>query len=181
METEYQLRFKTIRPISQRPCSTNGFTLIEMLITLAVLTILIGLSVAGMQSQIERSQSENTLSELRQDLVFSRGEAVKRGGWVGICGSDNANACSASYQNGWLVFHDVDKDGVFTGNDSLLSFNEQDNTSLAVSLEETGTASGGPLMFNYRGYPDREVVLRVKKGDADNSFIQLTTGSIQPQ
>jgi len=156
-----------------------GFSMIEVLVAIAILSILAGLAVAGMQPAIKESQSESTLSNLRIDLVFSRGEAIKRGGWVGFCGSENQTACSASLQKGWLVFHDVDKDRIFNNTDTILSWTEQEHSSLNVELEELDNTASGPVMFNYRGYPDRSIVIRAYKGDVNHSFALQKTGGIE--
>lgn len=166
------------RPKANTLRLSQGFTLLEMLITIAIVSILVGLAIIGMQPLIERSQSESTVSELQLDLVFSRGEAIKRGGWVGFCGSENRTSCNDSLQNGWMVFHDVNKDRMFNNTDTVLSWTDNEYGSITVELEETDGAAGGPIIFNYRGYPDRSVLIRAKKGDANESFILQKTGGL---
>jgi len=181
MSTDHFFKISKTQTSNNLLNQVGGFSMIEMLIAIAILSILAGIAVTGMQPVIQRSQSENTLNSLRTDLVFSRGEAIKRGGWVGFCGSEDRSNCSTSLQKGWLVFHDVDKDNVFNNTDTVLSWTDQEHASLSVELEEVGNLAGGPVMFNYRGYPDRSVVIRAHTGEINYSLALQKTGGFESQ
>lgn len=157
----------------------NGFTLIELLITIAIVSILVGLAVVNMQSAFQRSQADEAYVNLRMDVNFARGEAIKRGGWVGFCGSENGTACTDSFQSGWLVFHDVDRNLTLGNLDTVLSWTSQEHSALsatAVPVEDTPDVG---LLFNYRGYPNRSVLFTTTRGEATNAFMLNATGSIE--
>lgn len=163
------------------PRVTAGFTLIEVMITIAILSFLLSIGVLGMAPVITQKQVSTTLASLRADVVFSRGEAIKRGGWIGLCGSEDGTSCSASIQNGWLVYHDANRDSALDSTDTVLSWTLQENDSLVVELEEIGTFSSDILTFNHRGYPDRSILLRISKGDLIKEMILQTTGVVKSE
>jgi type IV fimbrial biogenesis protein FimT len=84
----------------------SGFTLMELLVTFAILAILL---VVGMPSYRYITNSYRMSAEINGllgDLQFARAEAIKEGQWVTICVSANGNTCSGAttWASGWIVF-----------------------------------------------------------------------------
>lgn len=99
----------------------KGLTLVELLMTVAVLAILLPLATIGMQSYMRNSRMVSQTNEVVGTLQVARTEAVKRSGHVYVCGSTNQTACNtSSWHSGWIVFFDpeqnaVDGGGAFVG------------------------------------------------------------------
>lgn len=169
-----------VLPVKTRQSQT-AFTLVEVLVTIAIVSALIGIGAMNTRSMIENNQVERVNVDLRMDIVFTRGEAIKRGGWVSLCGSETGSTCTDSYNNGWMVYHDVNKDGTFTKMDTILSWTKQKYRSVKVDVQNLGQPPKGPLTFNYRGYPDRSIKLTADKGLAEATLVLETTGHIESQ
>jgi type IV fimbrial biogenesis protein FimT len=75
----------------------KGFTLIEVMITIALLVILLGLAVPGFQGLVQNTRASTLANEFTVGLTFARSEAVKRGAFVTLCPS------SGSWASGWFV------------------------------------------------------------------------------
>jgi type IV fimbrial biogenesis protein FimT len=56
----------------------RGFTLIELMVTVAIAVILITLAVPSFRSYTVKKKVEGTLAELASDIQFARSEAVSR-------------------------------------------------------------------------------------------------------
>lgn len=64
--------------ISTAPRSrTSGFTLIEMMVTIAVAAILLNLAAPSFQSMIERARVKSLAETIYSNLQFAKGEALK--------------------------------------------------------------------------------------------------------
>ncbi|MGK9065743.1 GspH/FimT family pseudopilin [Pseudomonas sp. SA195] len=83
---------------------SRAFTLIELMITLAILAILLAIAAPSFRDTIQNNRTQTIANDLTTALQFARSEAVKRGVRVDIC-RRAANACAdaVDWGNGWLV------------------------------------------------------------------------------
>ena len=87
---------------------SRGFTLVELMVTLAVLAIVLAIAIPSYQGLTRSSRITSLSNELIASLALARSEAVRRGKTVKVCKADaNAStpACSsgAAWTDGWLV------------------------------------------------------------------------------
>jgi type IV fimbrial biogenesis protein FimT len=86
---------------------TSGFTLIELMIAMAVLALIIAIGVPSFEAQIRNNRSAAQAENLVIALNFARSEAVKRARRVSVCASTNGTSCNAAdWKDGWIVFLD---------------------------------------------------------------------------
>ena len=87
---------------------TRGFTIIELMVTVAVLGVLAAIAAPSFQPLIERWQVRQVSEELQSTLYFTRSEAIKRGGNIIIQRSTSASNCSVSdadlWKCGWVFY-----------------------------------------------------------------------------
>lgn len=89
----------------------KGFSLIELLVSLAILGILLAVSLPNFQDTIESNVTNSQAKLFMTTLNLARSEAIKRGSNVGICPSNDGQDCdTASWSTGWVVFVDVNGD-----------------------------------------------------------------------
>ncbi len=91
----------------------RGFTLIELMVTLAAGIILLAVGIPAFTTMMANNQSAAYANDLVMALNLARSEAVKRKVPVAVCASDAANtACDQdNWENGWLLFTDVNTNG----------------------------------------------------------------------
>jgi type IV fimbrial biogenesis protein FimT len=98
-----------------RHCRTRGLTLLELLVTLAVVTCILSLGVPRLDRLILSTQLETTSRELLGAIQLARSEAILRGTSVSMCPSpmwQTGDAiCTGNYSEGWIVFSNPDRDG----------------------------------------------------------------------
>lgn len=100
----------------QKPASSRGFTLIELMTGIVVLSVLLAIAVPSFTETIRNNRTVAQTNELVVALNFARSEATKRGLPVTVCAADPAQAqCAGAtandWVNGWLIFLDVDSGG----------------------------------------------------------------------
>lgn len=93
--------------------AARGFTLIELMIVLAIAGILLGTGVPAVTGLIRSMRLTSAANDLFAGFLLARSEAVKRNTRVALCKSANGVACAASggWEQGWMVFQDTDNDG----------------------------------------------------------------------
>jgi type IV fimbrial biogenesis protein FimT len=90
-----------------------GFTVLELLTTLAVLTILVSIAVPGFTSMIRHDRAAATINGLHTSLNYARQAAIVRNSYVAVCKSDDGVSCNnalSDWNSGWLIFDNLDRD-----------------------------------------------------------------------
>ena len=101
----------------------SGFSLVELMITLAIAVILLAVAVPSYQSLILDGRQNAIANELVLALTYAKSEAVKRGiVRVTVCSRATNTTCSdtTTWDNGWLVFVDNNANGTVDGADLVL-------------------------------------------------------------
>jgi len=123
----------------------KGFTLIELMVTLAVAVILITVAVPGFRTMIQNNRATTQANELLTAFMLARSEAVKRGVAVSVCSSADQATCAAStnWATGWIVFtDDAGTSGVLDSTDQLIRVWE--------SLDGAPTLTGATQNVQYQ-------------------------------
>lgn len=130
--------------------SVRGFTLVELLVTIAVAAILISLAVPSFRVFIQNSRIATQTNDLVTDISFARSEAIKSGATVTLCTSAAGLACDGggNWSAGRLVWVDTNGNNALDAGE-IRRFREQ----LAGANTLNVTPATDPLTFNNRGTP----------------------------
>ena len=127
-----------------------GFTLIEMLITIAIAAILMGIAIPSFRYITNANRIASELNGLLGDLQLARSEAIKEGRTITVCQSNNGTSCSntTNWQGGWIVFSDPTNVGVYDAGEIYIRKQKQ------FSGTDTFVASNNVsvITFNREGY-----------------------------
>src|SRR5215470_18454067 len=94
------------RPQHRR--ATGGFTLVELLVTIVVLSILLGLAVPAFRTFMQNDQQWVQQNNLVLALNAARSEAIKQDSSVQVCSSsDGATCTNTPWEKGWIVLPTV--------------------------------------------------------------------------
>lgn len=115
----------------------NGVTLLELMVTVAIVAILGALAAPSFQAMIQANRTRTVASELLATLNLARSEAARRGQPVSICRSSNGSSCSSSgtgWDQGWIAFVNVDNDkpAVRDSNELILQVKQNLPTGVTV-------------------------------------------------
>ena len=147
--------------------NNHGFTLIELLVTVAVLVILLVVGVPEYRRMTENNRQVAAINKIVGDLNLARTEAVKRGRTVTLCGSTDGATCNtANWENGWIVFTDLNKDNVVDNGDGDILISR--NTALPAGLNLRAVEFDSTSIVQY--LPNGQLRDADGDGDADGTF-----------
>jgi len=99
----------------------TGFTLGELLTTIAVLGIGMSLAVPSFETAVRNNRRATAVNRLVSTMHLARSEAVTRNMQVTICASSDGASCdTADWSAGWIYFTDADRDRALDADDNLL-------------------------------------------------------------
>ncbi len=120
-----------------------GFTLLELLVTVAILAIVVAVGVPGLQSLLSKQALQSRVGLLSSTLAYARNEAVVRVGTVVVCGDNGSTQCNGTsdLSDGWIVFVDANEDGLFntSDGDELLKQGGQESEQVTLTLASSAT------------------------------------------
>jgi type IV fimbrial biogenesis protein FimT len=89
-----------------RKTSQDGFTLIEVLMTIAIAAIVATIGIPSFRYVTNSNRIAGEVNGLLGDLQFARAEAIKEGQNVTVCVSAAGASCdgTSTWQNGWIVY-----------------------------------------------------------------------------
>ena len=106
-------------------CSVSqlrGFTLIELMVTVAVVAILAMVAAPSFDQAILSAKLNAGANNFMASAQLARSEAIKRNSTVVLCRSADGLSCASSgnWTQGWIVFHDVNNNGTVDSGDAVI-------------------------------------------------------------
>lgn len=151
--------------------AAKGFTLLELIVTLAVAAVLVSMAVPTLGQFLGVAQRDRDVGELRAEIILARSEAIRRGSNVGICASETLNGCSTDWSLGWIVYVDADQNGVFTSGEEILRRHKPSQSGITITSTVTditfiargGTSDTGGIRFTSAQQDTTERLIRVDR------------------
>jgi len=87
----------------------GGVTLIELMVGIAVLSILLLVGVPSFRTMAAANRLTTSTNDVVSAMALARSEAIRRGLRVTVCKSANGAACTTAgaWEQGWIVFVDT--------------------------------------------------------------------------
>lgn len=172
----------------------SGFTLLELMIVVAIGGILLAVGIPSFRSMITTNEISSTTNDLTMSLKLARNSAITSGHTASVCGSDDGEKCNAGnvWSKGWLVWVDLDNSGDLTvdsteliwvkeiDHSSNITITPSNNFSLQIDFKYDGTllqAAVGTFTVcsgagATDGFPQRLISLSVA---GEPQFTKVTT------
>jgi type IV fimbrial biogenesis protein FimT len=98
-----------------------GFTLIETLVTLAVLSILLGSMFPSLSGMVARSRATASINWIVTAVNFTRHAAVVHRVTMTLCAPKSETKCGGAWHDGLIVFSDRNKNARIDGRDKVIA------------------------------------------------------------
>ena len=131
----------------------SGFTLLELIVTVAVVSITMAFAIPSMTSFTQNDRLTTNINTLVGHLGLARSEAIKRSQKVSICiSSDSATCTGTNWEEGWIVYIDADADDSFTENVVTGEVILRAQQALDGANTMTPTGIGTQVTYDNRGF-----------------------------
>lgn len=126
------------RLVSRRvPSPVGGFTLLELLIVMAILGITVAFALPSFRDQYAEYRVRKAVGDFQNAISLAKSEAVKRGEQI------NVSAVSSDWSNGWRVVIPA------TGGDELI---RAFDALTGINVVKSGGGAVGQISFQEEGY-----------------------------
>lgn len=129
----------------------RGFTLIELMITVVIVSVLAAMAVPNLRNMIARYQTSTVSDEMAILIATARMEAIRRGGNVVLQKKPaGANTCATNqeWSCGVTLWADDDRDGTQDANETVI---RDLSVPAGVNLRNMSGTSPDRLTFNRWG------------------------------
>lgn len=126
----------------------RGFTLIEMMIVLALMAIILGLGIPSFSNLMEKIAVESEAKMIVEGLRTARLTAIEEKQNIVVCASADGTSCSNPWNNGFIVYRDDNNSKTLNGNEEVL-FSHQFKDSVII---KTGSGQNQNFFFNNNGW-----------------------------
>ena len=99
----------------------RGFSLIELMITIAVAAILFGIAVPQFSTVMQNARMGSARNSLFTAFQLARTEAITRRVHVVVCASAEGASCSGAWDSGAMVFVDANRNRQHESHEKLLT------------------------------------------------------------
>lgn len=81
-----------------------GFSLIELMVTIAIVAILLSLALPGLSDTVARNRIAASANQFMAGLNTARTEAIRGKRGAGVCASATGVACDGSWGDRWIAY-----------------------------------------------------------------------------
>lgn len=123
-----------------------GFTLLELLVVLAITAILVGLAAPSLAGMVRDQRAWIAANDLHAALMLTRAEAIRIRSRVSLCPSQDGLQCAAGgvWEAGWIVFEDANANALRDAGERVIR--------VGVSFRAGVIARSNGAMTNYVSY-----------------------------
>lgn len=153
-----------------------GVTLVELLVVVVLAAILMSIGVPSYRYVTTSNRMATEIDSLLGDLQYARSEAIREGQYVTVCVAQSTSpaTCAASgtatWQNGWIVFADVNNDGTIDSGDPVLRIqNPYSSSDTLVASPATSAVTFNRDGFAHLGTATTVITLHESTANADYS------------
>jgi type IV fimbrial biogenesis protein FimT len=152
--------------------NVTGFTLIELMVTIAIAAILMMVAAPSFTTFQRNAQLTSFSNTMLASMNTARGEAMKRGMYAMVMPFDGTNV-STDWSSGWVVFVDVNHNQTYDAATDITLLTQGPPPSY-LAFSGTGHCYGtNPyLMFDASGYA------KPKSGDLPNCTLTVTRNDV---
>ena len=149
---------------------SKGFTLVELMVTIAIAALLLSIGVPSFTSMYEATRSANEIQKINDLFAFARNQAVNYGATVTVC-PYAATPCGNDWSKGFSVY--IENSGAKKVLKVIDGFNSKDTISLSGPTDKTVNFTSDGLVSTEKS------IIYCPSGESDGSkSIKISTSGL---
>ncbi len=134
---------------TMRRTSQAGVTLLELMVTIAVVAILTALAFPSFQTTMRSNRVSTAANELLTSMSLARSEAIRNTRGAGVCATADGASCGADWAQGWMVWGDTNANGAYDAGETVVKYSQArdglsfNGTANAIGYDNRGRAAAG--------------------------------------
>ncbi|MEG3790069.1 GspH/FimT family pseudopilin [Lysobacter sp. CCNWLW3] len=137
--------------------NSQGFTLLELVVAIAIVAILVGWGLPSFQESLRSNRVATSANELIATMSLARSEALRSPQGGRVCTSADGSSCGGGWGDGWIVWTDRNNDNAPTADEVMRYVRAPAQIALTVAADAGSTTV---FQFDTRG--------RLRDGNARN-------------
>ena len=130
----------------------GGFTLIELMIAIALVAILLATAVPALDDFTNDARQTGAINDFISSIHIARNTAITTNSRVTMCASASGTNCElTSWDSGWIVFGDLNSNGSVDAGEAIVS--------ASAAVEGLDILSGEFAVCDFRGAAHAKVIL----------------------
>lgn len=113
---------------------SNGFTLIELMVSITIISILLTITLPNLDHFIVSMRVDNEITSLHRLILLTRNYAINSGQEVTMCPLDTNNQCNTNWKNSIGVFIDRNKNKALDPGEDEILIRSKDPVKLGDDL-----------------------------------------------
>jgi len=161
----------------------SGFSLVELIISLTVGAILIGIAIPAFSTMLDENRISTQILNFVGHLNSARQAAITSGQEVTLCKSSDGTSCDSSLQweDGWLVFIDRSGDHLRSADEKLLRVQQRLDDDISIRFS-AGLGHNNYVIYKPTGLSGNNGTFTFCVGQSDippKAVVLLGTGRIR--
>lgn len=151
----------------------KGVTLLELMITVAIVAILLTVVAPNIQAILIKNRIVGEINALSSVIQFARNNAIDEQIETIVCPSEDFSVCTSNWNHGKIVYVDLDGDGERGATEELL---------VAISPGSAQNNITGPaeeIQFQPNGAANAPAALLLCHKDRENKYARQLNVSLQ--
>jgi type IV fimbrial biogenesis protein FimT len=162
----------------------RGFTLFELMMGVAILSVLVGLAIPSFRQFTANTRTTAATNGLVSALAVARSEALRQSMRVSVCASTNQATCNASpatnWTGGWIAFTDnTGNPGQLDGTDTLIQSWPSAGPTMTVTSDAASMQYDGRGMNSLTTKITFTIASAGCRGNHKSQVVVTATGSPQ--
>ncbi|MAO12709.1 GspH/FimT family pseudopilin [Marinobacter sp.] len=141
--------------VSRKRYFSVGFSLVELMVTMAVMAILLAAVAPSFSKMMARNDLAVASNAVRGALMVARETALIKGHPVSLCAGAPGTGCTGDWSAGqWLVFRDNNHNGALDTDETVIQHDTLPGAGGVVSIDGNGPLRSA-LVYTPLGHAER--------------------------